>query len=151
IIVAIIAVVAIGRAFLNRNDQAEPVDDRASRALVTTDADHSVRMTVRGPIVAEEEFYSYEIEVSPIGRRMTNYQGYDKKVIEDVRLRNTTEGYREFAFALNRIGFTDEVEVPGGQEDLDGICSSGRLYTFEILQAQSVIKELWTSSCRKIK
>lgn len=147
-IVAIFAVVAVGRALLGRNTPAEPADDRASRALVTADADHSVRMTLRGPIVADEDFNSYQIEVSPIGRRMTTYRGYQNHVLEDTRLSNSTDAYVEFTHALNRIEFTNERELTEEQDDIRGVCPEGRLYTFEILQAQSVIKQLWTSSCR---
>lgn len=148
-IVAIFAVVAVGRALLNRNAPAEPVDDSVSRALVTSDADHSVRMTVRGPIVADEEFNSYRIDVSPIGRRMITYKGYQDQIIEDTRLANSTDAYVEFIHALNRMEFTKERKLDEAQDDLRGVCPEGRLYTFEILQAQSVIKQLWTSSCRK--
>jgi hypothetical protein len=149
-IVAIFTVVAIGRALLNRNS-SKPVDDRVSRALVNSDADHSVRMTVRGPIIADENFNSYQIEVSPIGRRMTTYKGYRDEVIEDTRLRNNTNAYVEFVHALSRMNFTKEIELSEEQNDVRGICPEGRLYTFEVLQAQSVIKEFWISSCRNVK
>lgn len=151
IVVAIFAVVAVGRAFLGRNGQTAPVDDPVNRALLTTDADHSVRMIVRGPIIADEEFHSYRIEVSPIARRMTTYRGYQDQVIENKRFSNSTTAYSEFVHALARAEYTKSVELTEEQDDNRGICSDGRLYTFEILQAQSVVKTLWTSSCRNVQ
>lgn len=146
-IVAIIALVSLGRAVLNRNGSSQVVDDTASRALLTNEADRSVRMKVRGPIVADEDFRSYEVEISPIGRSMTVYGGYSKQVIEAERLVNNTQAYTEFIYALSRAGFTKE-KVLKEEVDAEGACATGRFYTFQLLQAQSVIKEYWTSSCR---
>src|SRR5690606_13468861 len=88
-VVAIIAMVSLGRALLNGGDKDEVVDDSANRALLTTEMDRSVRMTVRGPIVAEEDFRSYEVEISPIGRRMSIYEGYQKEILDANRLTNS--------------------------------------------------------------
>lgn len=149
ITVAIFAVVSVGRAILNRGETVAPEDDSVSRSLLSTDADRSVRMTVRGPILADEEFNSYEIEVSPIARTMTTFEGYERRVIESERFGGSTSAYGEFVHALNRAGFTREAELEDEQDDTRGVCADGRLYTFEILQAQSVVKSLWTSSCKR--
>ena len=150
VIVAIVAVVAVGRSILNRNSVEAPVDTFASQALLNTDADYSVRMTVRGPIMGEEDFYSYQVEVSPIGRRLTTYNGYQGQVIDDARFAGSTAAYTEFVHALNRANFTSEAMLTDEQNDTRGTCATGRLYSFEILRAQSVIKRLWTSSCRGV-
>lgn len=149
-VVAIIAMVSLGRALLGGDDRNEPVDDSANRALLNTEADRGVRMTVRGPIVGDESFRSYEIEVTPIGRRMTIYQGYQREVLENERLDNSTAAYTEFVNALSRAGYTEEAEESDAIDDTEGACATGRLYTFERLQAQSVTGELWTTSCRQI-
>ena len=148
-IVAIIALVSVGRALLNRGESNEaPEENPATRSLLVAEADRSVRMTVRGPIIADENFNSYQIEVSPIERRMTTYKGYRDEVIDTERLGNSMKGYEEFVYALNKANFTREEQLTGELDDIRGVCANGRLYTFEILQAQSVVKELWTSSCR---
>lgn len=148
-IIAIVAMVSLGRALLNRGDTTEVADDPAKRALLTTEADRSVRMSVRGPIVAEEDFRSYEIEVSPISRRMTVFQGYQRDTVETERLSNNTEAYTEFVNALSRASFTSEADVED-PSDVEGACANGRLYTFELLRAQSVIEEYWITSCRNV-
>lgn len=151
IAVAVFAVVAVGRALLNRNqEEVDPIDSSASRSLLTTDADRAVRMTVRGPITADEEFHSYQIEISPIGRRMATYSGYQERVIEDERYSSSTTAYVEFVHALSRAEFTREASLSDEQDDTRGACADGRLYTFEIMQAQSVDKSLWTTSCRDL-
>ena len=148
--VAIFALVSVGRAILNRDEDVEVVDTSADRALLTAEADRSVRMTVRGPIQADEEFHSYEIEVSPIGRRMTTYRGYQNESIDNIQLGNSVAAYDEFVHALSRANFTSEEQLSEDSEEERGACASGRLYAFETLQAQSVTKRLWVTSCKDL-
>lgn len=151
IIIAIVALVAVVRAVLGGGAQPEPADDSTTRTLLNTDADHSVRMTVRGPIVANENFRSYRIEVGPTGRRFVVLNGYEGQPAQDEQFGNSSEAYAEFVNALSRAGFTKEAVLGDGEDDTRGVCADGRLYTFEILVAQSTEKELWTSSCRDAK
>lgn len=149
-IVAIIALVSVGKALLNRGDRGEIVEETPQASnLLASEVDRSVRMTVRGPIVADEEFHSYQIEVSPVGRRMTTFRGYQHEIIDTVQLSNTTAGYEEFVHALERVNFTKEQQLAEGMTDVRGVCAGGRLYTFELLQAQSVRQETWVASCRE--
>lgn len=148
VVVAIVALVAVGRAILGGDTQVPPAEDPARRRLLTTDADHSVRMTVRGPIVADENFYSYTVTVSPTGRRMTTYSGYQEQQLENYQFSNSTKAYTEFVNALDAEGFTKQDDAPEEQESTDGICADGRLYTFEVMVAQSAVQQLWTSSCK---
>ena len=146
--VAIIGMVSLGRLLLRGGGNDQVANDAATRALLNTEADRSVSMNVRGAIVADEDFRSYEIEISPIVRRMTLYKGYSNEIIEAVRLPNSTEAYAEFVNALNLANFSDEAELPEGLGDTEGVCATGRLYTFSFLQAQSVTDQTWITSCR---
>ena len=148
-IVAIFALVTLGRAIFSRNSGQVEADDSAKRALLTTDPDRSVRMTVRGPIVSDEDFRSYTIEVSPISRRMTTYSGFENTQLDNKQFDNNTEAYTEFVNALQRAGFTKgTVTSIDNEENMRGICAGGRLYTFELAQSQSLSQQLWTTSCR---
>lgn len=148
VVIAIVALVAIGRAILGGGKQPVEEDTSAHRALVTTDADHSVRMTVRGPIVADENFRSYQIDISPTTSRLTTYSGYEYRTLENKTFSNNTDAYTEFVNALDRASFTKEVKLSGDEDDTRGICATGRLYTFEIMEAQSAVKTLWTTNCK---
>lgn len=148
-IVAIIALVSLGRLILSRTAANRPVvDDGAVKALLTTNADRSVRMMVRGPITADEDFRSYVIEVSPTSRRMTTYSGYENRELDSKQFTNNTEAYAEFVAALNRANFTKGIEPIDTEENMRGICAGGRFYTFEMAQSQSVSQQFWTTSCR---
>ena len=146
VVVAIIGLVALGRLLLGGTTQTRK-DDPATKALLTTDADYSVRMTVRGPIVADEDFRSYTVTVSPSGREMTSFAGYDTRTIDNVALSNNTDAYTQFVGALNRASFSTGRTLSDTANNTDGVCATGRLYTFEILEAQSTVSKLWTTSC----
>src|SRR5690606_11253357 len=73
-------------------------------------------------------------------------------ILDANRLTNSTAAYTEFVNALSLAGFTEEAERSDEEEpaSMEGMCATGRLYTFELLQAQSVVRELWTTNCRQI-
>ena len=78
-VVAVAAVIAIGRALFGKNDSGQTTDQNVNVgqvALLSTDVGSAVRLTVRGPIVANENFRSYSITISPESREMTTYEGY---------------------------------------------------------------------------
>lgn len=150
VVVAIVALVAVGKAIFGGSN-AQPESSSAKRALLTTDADHSVRMSVRGPLVADENFRSYQVDISPYNRRLTTYRGYEQAQIDDKQLANSSDAYVQLVHALYRENFLKEVTLSDEQNDTRGVCASGRLYTFEIMEAGSSVKELWTSSCRDAK
>lgn len=150
--IAIAALVSVGRAVFggNENQSAERVD-LGVESLVNTSVDRSVRMTVRGPLVADESFRSYQIAVDSSSRRLTTYSGYLDQTLESVRLGNNTKAYEEFVFALSRANLMKGEELEGEKNDTRGICATGRVYEFEVLQGNSVIKRLWTSTCKGSK
>ncbi len=94
IALAIWAMVSLGRAMFGGDSSTtsttEPVNN-GKAALTQTTADRSVRMTVRGPIVASENFNSYTITVTPSSRTMTTYVGYVGQQINTEQLSNDTQ------------------------------------------------------------
>lgn len=149
-IVAVFALVAVGRAIFSGGEAEEVADDSSVRSLLSDDADRSVRMTVRGPIVGNDNFRSYEVEISPSGRRITTYSGYDRNQLENEQLANNSEAYLEFVHALNLAGFTKGAPAIDDDENMRGVCASGRVYTFELAQSQTISQQLWISSCKGI-
>jgi hypothetical protein len=136
--VAIAALVSLTRAKTTTSQDA----------LVSTAADRSVRMTVRGPIVADEDHKSYQITVTPSSRVLTLYSGYLNSQTNQVALGNNIPAYREFVYALNRANLVKGTELSGDANDTRGICATGRLYQFEVLKADTAVTTLWTSTCK---
>lgn len=150
-IVAVAAVIAIGRALFgdgsSNNTQPNPNIEDAKTALLSTDVDRSVRLTVRGPIVANENFRSYSITITPDSREMITYEGYLDNQIDRKRLDNNTKAYMELVYALDKRKMMDGKDLTDEQNDLRGICASGKIYKFETIKNNSVVKSLWTSDC----
>lgn len=150
IIVALIiaAIVAIGRALLggNNSSSSTTTQDSLASSVLDTTADRSVRWTVRGPIVAEENFRSYQITVSPSSREYTVYSGYLSSVVSTKSYTNNTRAYTEFVHALINADITNTRTA--SSDDLTGVCATGGIaYKFETLNAGDTDQSLWSSTC----
>ncbi|MDO4712932.1 MAG: hypothetical protein Q4B05_03450 [Candidatus Saccharibacteria bacterium] len=148
-IVAIAAVLAIGQALLGGGTKKEPPTqaDPGKEALLSSDLSRSVRVTVRGPIVADEKFRSYQITVAPNTRTMTTHEGYLEKQLEAKTFDNNTKAYEELVYALDKRKMMDGRPLPDDKNDLRGICATGKVYKFETLMNGEPVKTLWTSDC----
>lgn len=146
IAVVIAAIVSIGRALLGGNSTSTTENDTSAQMLLNTNDDRAVAMIVRGPIVAQENFRSYKIEVTPFSRSMEVYRGYLDTREKGTDLSNNTKAYEEFVNALDKANMTD-TRSGDISNNLLGICATGYVYEFELLQDGDVTKKIWTSSC----
>ncbi len=149
-VIAVGAVIAIGRAFIGGDSDSTTSQsslDEARAALLSSDVTRSVRLTVRGRIVADENFRSYQITISPSSRIMTTYEGYIATAIDSKKLDNNFPAYEELIFALDKRKMMDGRVLSEEQNDLRGVCATGRLYEFETLVNGETLKKLWTSDC----
>jgi hypothetical protein len=149
IIIAIAALVSLARVvFFSGNTDTSDAVDTSREALLDTSTGHSVRMSVRGPIVANEEFNSYQITVSPSQRTIQTYVGYRESVVERKNLSNNVASYEQFVYALDKADLAVGDELEGERNDVRGVCATGRLYEFSILEDGEPVKYLWTSTCK---
>ena len=150
-ILAIATLVTIGQSFFGTDEQKveekskveEPVED-----WKTNEPNRSVKMTVRGLIVANENFRSYTVEVSQSKRVLTTYKGYLGEVIKQVSLPNSPDAYDQFIHALDKANMMKGQSFSGKEDDLLGVCATGHLYDFSVLKNGTLEKHLWTSTCR---
>lgn len=150
--VAIAALVSLARAvFFNDSSQSTSKVDVSESSLLNTAINHSVTMTVRGPIVADEQFRSYNVTISPTNRTINVYSGYIKSQLSQIALANNTPAYEQFVHALNRADFVKNSELTGDANDLRGICANGEVYEFSVLKDNKSVKTLWTTTCSNIK
>lgn len=137
---------------LRGNDTDQLTQEEINRRQVTTiHSGRSVRMTVYGPVVANENRESYEITVSTTSRRFVAYQGYEQTQLESRNYDNTYEAYQQFVFALARAGFDKERKVSEAQADDRGACSAGRRFVYELFENGDTIKRVWTTTCGNTK
>lgn len=148
-VIAIAALVSLARAvFFSGTPQTSEQVDVSREALLATDLDRRVTMTVRGPIVADEAFQSYRITVTPSARSLITYNGYLDRVVDEVRFANNTPAYEQFVFALDRAELARGEAFTDDRNDVRGICATGRVVEFAIINKEDVVKQLWTSTCR---
>lgn len=151
IAIAIAALVSVGRAIFGGDGEQSSQQtqvDTSRDSLLNTSLGHSVRMTVRGPLVADENFRSYQVVVSPDNRSLTTYSGYLERSLETKQLTNNVPAYEEFVHALDKANMAKGEAFTGEKDDTRGICATGKIYEYEILNAGSVVKRLWTSTCK---
>ena len=151
VIIAVIAVVSIGRAiFFSGNDKDQDVQTNPAveSSLLKTTSDRGVKLTVRGPIVANENFTSYTITASPSARTMSVYNGYVDTIRDQKSYENNTQAYTQFVYALDKANMTKGKAVSGDTEqDLRGICATGYIYQYATTLNGQNVEELWTSTC----
>ena len=153
-ILSIILIVNLGRMMFGSGDSSNKSSetsqqerDTSTKELLTVETGRSVKMTVRGPIVANEDARSYIVEVSPSGRLFKVLKGYNGEVINQKDHANTSVSYDEFVHALNKANMMKGEAFTGEADDLRGVCASGYIYDFAILKNGEVVKHLWTSTC----
>lgn len=153
VVLVIAAIVSIGRAVFmngdgNSTEQTSQLDENRKN-LLNTSVGRSVAMTVRGPIVADENFTSYKIEASNNERSMKVYKGYLEEETNNKTLPNNTQAYEQFVYALDKANMTKSIKQADDDEtkDLRGICARGYVYEYTVLSGGNEVRKLWTSTC----
>lgn len=155
IIVALIvaALVSLGRMLFTGNSttnkpNATTESEKIRTDLLNTSSGRAVRFTERGPIIADEEFKSYQIVITPTTRTYTTYNGYLDRVISSKVYQNNDRAYEELVYALDKA-YVYKVRDTQGNDDIRGICATnGRLYIFETTNIDAATHTLWTSTCK---
>lgn len=149
IVVVIVGLISLARViFSSGSSSSRSAEvDTARQALLDTTDGSSVVMSVRGPIVADENFRSYQISISPSSRQLKTFTGYLDTVLDEKNLSNSVAAYDQFVHALDKANMTTGKQLSDDQNDVRGICATGRVYEFEILKNGEPKQTLWTSTC----
>ncbi|MCA0228267.1 hypothetical protein LCH21_02320 [Patescibacteria group bacterium] len=141
------AVFSVGRMiFFSNSSSQDKATDSISSSLVDTDEGRSVRWAVRGPIVANEKFQSYQITVSPTSRSYTVYTGYLDQVVLTHRYENNRQAYEQFVYALAKADVTNTRNA--ADNDIRGACATqGLAFVFETAKDGTADQSEWTTTC----
>jgi hypothetical protein len=140
VIIAIASLVSLARVvFFSGSTAKTTVGDTSQEALLNT--------TGRGPIVADEKFRSYKIDISSDVRTIKTYTGYLDTIVDQNTLGNNIAAYDQFVHALDKANLTKGKQLEGDKNSTLGVCATGSVYDFSILSGDKVIKNLWTSTC----
>lgn len=146
ILAGLVTVIRI--SFFNGNDvSTRQLTDTSKEALIDTSVGSSVKMIVRGPLVADEDYETYQIEITPNSRTVSTTSGYMGIPMVVAKLNNNIPAYEQFVNALDKANFAKGVQSINEDEDLLGICATGSIYTFQIISDNTIAKQLWTSTC----
>ena len=150
IIIVIAGFVALARLIFSgatsSNSSKQEVNVAQQQLLTTTDG-HAVRMTVRGPIVADEDFRSYRVTISPTSRQFEAFKGYLRTATGQQTLSNNTAAYDELVHALDKANLVSGKPFEGEKNNTLGVCASGKVYEFTLLNAGETDSMFWTSTC----
>lgn len=152
IVVALViaALVTVGRMLFSGDNSSNSSDTPTvslQDSVLDKSSDRSTRWTVRGPIVADEKFRSYQITVTPTSRTFVTYSGYLDQVNETKKYDNNARAYEEFVFALDKANIGSIRK--SSDEEFRGVCATnGIAYMFETLKNNNVDNSVWSSSCK---
>jgi len=155
IIIALIvaALVSLGRMLFTSSSTTNRTNPTTESEKIRTDLldtsnGRAVRFTERGPIIADEEFKSYQIVITPTTRTYTTYNGYLDRVIGSKVYQNNDKAYEELVYALDKASVY-KVRDTQGVDDYRGACATnGRLYIFETTNIDTATHTLWTTTCK---
>lgn len=151
IVVGIVTVIRYMAGNTSSNSNEPSHTDVARSALLDTSGEHYVRVTARGPLIANERFVSQRVIVAANERSAHVYTGYLDAVRRKIVLANSTEAYEQFVYALDKANFLAEgKQMKENQQDIRGICATGRIYEYEIIRREDggVVHRAWTSTCK---
>lgn len=146
VVIAFIVGSILIRNTLNDNRLASQDIPRNSVLADHIKDDTNLRLSIDGPVTADEKHQSMSIEVTPTSRRITTYKTYGKVVIKQADYPNNRTAFEAFALALDRAGFTAE-NAKRKDSTYAGECATGRVYTFDLISAGKPIESLWATSC----
>ncbi len=122
-----------------------------SKPLVSyASSDAAVRLTVDGPINAEQNHRQTQITVT---KNMVTYAelgGYKGVVRKSQAYTNTEAAYTSFLRALALAGFTSG-DTSKDLQDERGYCAQGNRNIFELIQSNKDVERYWSTSCGKPK
>lgn len=146
----IAALVSLGRVFFTGSSTTDNTASESQQIrddTLNTAIGRAVRFTERGPIVADENFRSYQIVVTPTDRTYTTYSGYLSRVVTSKTYQNNSRAYEEFVHALDMAEIS-KLQNANTSDDFRGVCATnGRLYVYETTNNDAVTHTLWTSTC----
>lgn len=117
---------------------------RTLDSYATTDA--QVRLTIDGPINADQEHEQVQIIVSNTSAVYQQIQGYQGNVVNQKTYANNVNSYTNFLAALGHAGFTRGTNNPALKNET-GYCPLGSRYIYELQQDGQDIERFWSTTC----
>jgi len=103
-------------------------------------------LLISGPIVADQNFYQVQINISQFSSQVNIIKGYQETVIKTETFGNNPSSYSAFLSAIQGSGFNlgnnnYKYKTPSG------FCSFGSSYTYTLTNGNNSILNYWATSC----
>ena len=156
IAIAVAVLISLARAIFLPSDNSKNDKDTSqsqtlnpTKELLNTESDRSVSLVASGPIVAQENFRSYQIIITPSERKLILYEGYLGTVVDSQSLDNNVNAYGQFVGALNLAGLTAAKTPEDLKDNRQGVCAIGEYYQFDLLKSynKDLVFRYWSSTC----
>lgn len=125
--------------------QKVPGSGKPLASYASTDA--AVRLTIDGPINAEQNHRQIQITIDRNNSVMNVIQGYNGNVINTLSYSNTQAGYSAFLHSLQLINFTQGDTSNSALKSEAGHCAIGQRYIVQLIQNDQDIQRYWATSC----
>jgi hypothetical protein len=104
-----------------------------------------VRLTIEGPVTANEQHSSAIVTISQNERTMQILKTYDNDVQDSRTYDNNQEAFDDFLHALDGADFTKSRK--SSLSDERGQCPAGVRYVYELIKDGQTLQRLWSTSC----
>lgn len=121
-------------------DAPRPID---LNSYSTTDT--VVRLTLDGPVVANQQHEQLRITVGRDAVLYERFQGYQGDIVDTRSYPNNQDAYAEFLRALDVAEF--EKGNADGPKDERGFCPTGQRYIYEAIGEGENLVRWWNTSC----
>ncbi|TAK89222.1 hypothetical protein EPO04_03965 [Patescibacteria group bacterium] len=138
-------VVVFGLRLFMPQSQVLPRANDVNVSDYANNSNAEVRITIQGPVVANENFRSGMITVSPSSRSITAYKTYNNEVIQSEVLPNNSAAFTQLMDALQVSGFGKRTK--SDQQQVASSCPTGFRYTYELRENGNVVLQTWETSC----
>jgi hypothetical protein len=146
LIVSVIVVILLIVSILKGSGSSTPASALSTtyNLLEPTATDTTLRVTIQGPTVADENHVAVRYTISKNSRVVESLKGYKNTVDKSQSLPNSAESYRELLNALSSSRLSR-------RRDTSAVfatsCSSGNRYTYELFTGSNKHIDTWTSNC----
>jgi hypothetical protein len=108
--------------------------------------DAVARLTIDGPIVADQNHQAIQITVGQDDVTYSQVQGFQGTVVNQQSFVNNQNAYSNFLYALGHAGFTkgDNSKLLANEK---GYCATGSRYIFELINNGTDVQRYWATSC----
>lgn len=145
---AAVGLIVLVFVLIIRGFSGGPKEEQAIDLSSYGNTDAVVRLTVEGPVVADQNHNAYQITIGRNTAKIETYKGYERQVIETKVYENNEEAYETLLLSLERAGYQRTIEDESNT-DPRGICPTGNRYTYELVDGSSTLIESWSASCNK--